>query len=79
MAKGEINVNACYDAIVETIKGDELFKDKHGRWMTNEELYAECRKTVKGLRQIEFDAALEMENEEYSPAVEKYLRRIKFL
>lgn len=79
MAKGEININACYNAIIEIFKTDEEFKEINGHWMTTEELFTECKKKVKGLREIEFYAAMELENDEYSPEVEKYLKRIKYI
>ena len=76
---GALKVNACYDAIIEILKDDEDFKEKNGYWMTTEELFAECKKQVKGLREIEFYAAMETENDEYSPEVEKYMKRIKMI
>jgi len=79
MAKGEINVNACYDAIVEILKNDEEYKEKTGNWISTEELHKLCRKRVKGLREIEFYSALELENDEFSPEVEKYLKRIRWI
>ncbi|HBY20599.1 MAG TPA: hypothetical protein DEG71_06270 [Clostridiales bacterium] len=79
MAKGEINVNACYNAIIEILEKDEEYKEITGNWMSTEELHKQCKKKVKGLREIEFFAALEMENDEYSLEVEKYLKRIKYI
>ena len=79
MAKGEINVNNCYNAIVEILKNDEEYKEKTGNWMSTEELHKLCKKKVKGLRDIEFYAALEMENDVYSLEVEKYLKRIRWI
>jgi len=79
MTKGEVNVNACYNAIIEIMKNDEEYKERTGNWMSNEELYRLCRKEIKGLRQIEFDSALEMEADEFSPEVKKYLKRIKVI
>jgi hypothetical protein len=77
--RGEKQVNACYDAIVEVIKDDEEFYNIHHRWMTTEELFEACKKKIKGLREIEFYAALELENDEYSTEVKKYLKRIKYI
>ena len=64
MARGEEKVNECYNIIFEILDKDEEFKEKNNRWMNTEEMYIECKKRIKGLREIEFQAALELENEE---------------
>jgi hypothetical protein len=79
MVKGEIQVNACYDAIIEILSHDEQYKEQNGQWISMEELFAECKKKVKGLRQIEFNAAMELEADEYTPEVKKYLTRIHYI
>ena len=77
--KASERLDKCYDTIGEIAKENKNFYDTNGLWSSFELLFEECKKRIKGLKQIEFDAALEIENDEYSPEVKKFLKRIKYI
>jgi hypothetical protein len=80
MSNGRYKVDACYDTARALLAAhDDEYRNTHGHWMSNDELFEGCKRTVKGLTRIQFDAAMEIENDTFSPEVERYLKRIQYI
>jgi len=79
MAKSQTRINKCYDIIIEILSNDEEYHEKNESWISTDEILTECQKRIKGLKEIEFQSAMEIENDNYSPEVEKYLTKIKYI